>query len=66
MLETRHMRPVERPLAADRHAYAVQRDGIVAPYGFEGPMRGSASAHIVLGVDFEESTLRTFGDDRGV
>src|SRR6266404_5332363 len=57
MLKTRQMRPVERPLATDRHAHAVQRYRVVAPYGFEGPMRGSARAHIVLGVDFEEFTL---------
>src|SRR5216683_7150592 len=64
MLETRQMCPVERPLAADRQAHAVQRDGIVASHGFEGAMRRSARAHVVLGMNFEEATPLALGANR--
>src|SRR5882724_5392608 len=63
--EASQMRLVERLRSADRHAHAVQRHRMVAPYGFERAMRWSARAHIVLGMDFEEAALLAFREDRG-
>src|SRR5437016_11327834 len=63
--EAREMLLVERLRSSDRHAHAVQRQRVIAPDGFKGPMRRSSGAHVVLGVDFEEAPLSAFGKDRG-
>ena len=62
--EARKMRPVERLRTADRHAHAVQRHRMVAAEALQRAMRRSARAHVVLGMDFEEAALRSFGEDR--
>ena len=49
------MRLVQWMRGADRHAHAVQRNGIVSADGVQRPMRRTAGAHIVLGVDLEEA-----------
>src|ERR1700756_1121642 len=64
LAEARKVRPVEGSCPADRHADAMQRQWMIAAYGLERAMRGAAGAHIVLGMDFEEAMLRTFGEDR--
>src|ERR1700759_2823844 len=62
--ETDKMRLVEGLGASDRHADAVERHGMVAADGLERTMRRSAGAHIVLGMNFEESALFAFVQDR--
>ena len=56
-LETLEMRPVERLRSADRHAHAVERDGIVPADAGQRVVRRAAGAHVVFGVDLEEAAL---------
>src|SRR6516225_9565598 len=58
------MREVERSWRADRQAHAMQRQGIKLADRLQAPMRRSARAHIVLGVNFKKSELRLRFDDR--
>ena len=53
--EAREMRLVQGLRTADRHAYAVQRNRMVAANSLEGVMRRAAGAHVVLGVNLEEA-----------
>src|SRR5580700_6058862 len=53
--EASEMGPVERLGTADRHAYPVQRNRMVATDALERLMRGSARAHVVLGVYLEKA-----------
>ena len=50
--------------AADRHAYAMQRERMVAAYRLERPVRRTACAHVVLGVDLEEAARLRPREDR--
>src|SRR5215831_20930569 len=59
------MRLVKRLRRADRHAYAMQRNRMVATDGFEGAMGRSTGAHVVFGMDFEKAALRPLREDRG-
>src|SRR6202166_5403554 len=58
--EAGEMGPVERLGTADRHAYPVQRNRMVAADALERLMRRSTGAHVVLGVHFEEAGLPAF------
>jgi hypothetical protein len=62
--ESSEMGRVKRLRTADRHAYAVQRDRMVAADSFEGPMRRAAGAHVVLGMHLEEARLWFFSQNR--
>ena len=61
--EAREMRLVQGLRSADRHAHAVQRNGMVAANSLEGAMRRAAGAHVVLGVNLKEAArLRPLED----
>ncbi len=62
--EAREMRLVQALRAADRHAHAMQRNSMVATDGFEGAMRRTAGAHVVLGVDLEKAARLWAREDR--
>ena len=55
---------VERLRAADRHAHAVQRNRMVAADAFQRMMRRTAGAHIVFGMNLEETVLPSAVEDR--
>jgi hypothetical protein len=59
------MRAIERSRAADRHADAVQREGVISSQSFQHAMRRSARTHVILGVDLEEAALWAFVEDFG-
>jgi hypothetical protein len=59
------MGSVEILRAADRHAHAVQRYRVVTADSFQCMMRRTAGAHIVFGMDLEETVLPTLGEDCG-
>src|SRR5258708_7126256 len=56
--EAREMRLVQGLRSADRHAHAVQRNGMVAANSLEGAMRRAAGTHVVLGGNREASAAR--------
>ncbi len=62
--EARKMRLVQALRAADRHAHAMQRNGVVATDGLEGAMRRTAGAHVVFGVDLEKAARLWAREDR--
>src|SRR5271170_2638089 len=62
--EAREMRLVQGLRSADRHAHAVQRNGMVAANSLEGAMRRAAGAHVVLGVNLEEAARLRPREDR--
>src|SRR4051812_43665325 len=64
MSEARKMRLVERLRAADRHADAMQRYGMVAAHGLKHAMRRTTGAHVILGVNLEEAAAYSFRKDR--
>jgi hypothetical protein len=61
--EAGEMGLVERLGPADRHAYPVQRNRMVAADALERPMGRSAGAHVVLGMHLEEAGLWAFRQD---
>ena len=63
-LETSEMILVQRLRPADRHAYAVQGDRIVAADAGERVVRRAARAHIVFGMNLEKTLLLPLGQDR--
>src|SRR5271165_4882101 len=62
--ETGKMRCVQRLRGADRDAHATHRNGIVAVEDFERAMRRAARAHIVFGVNLEETARLRPREDR--
>jgi hypothetical protein len=62
--EAREMRLVQGLRSADRHAHAVQRNGMVAANSLEGAMRRAAGARVVLGVNLEEAARLRPREDR--
>ena len=54
-LEPLEMRLIERLLAADRHANAVERNRVVLPDLAKRSMGRAAGAHVVFGVNFKEA-----------
>jgi hypothetical protein len=56
--KAREMRDFQRAGSANRHAHAVNGDGIGLADRRERPMRRAAGAHIVFGVNFEETVLQ--------
>ena len=63
--EARKMGEVERFGRADRQADAVQRKRIERADRLEPPVRRPAGAHVVLGVDLEETEAWPALQDRG-
>src|SRR5215469_11248621 len=64
MTEARQMRLVERLLAANRHADAMERNGMVAAHRLERAMRRPTRAHVILGMDLEEAARLWLRKDR--
>src|ERR1700740_3208328 len=65
ILESREMRFVEGLRAADRHADAMQGEGMVVADCLEGAVRRSAGPHVVLGMHLEKTALSAVVEDRG-
>src|SRR5260370_19415964 len=63
-LEPLEMPFIKRLRAADRHANAVKRNGVVLADLVKRSMRRTAGAHVVLGVDFKEAISPLVGQDR--
>jgi hypothetical protein len=61
--EAGEMGSVERLGTANRHAYPVQRNRIVAADALKRLVGRSAGAHVVLGVHLKEAGLRAFRQD---
>src|SRR5271156_3433473 len=57
------MLTIERLRTANRHAYAVKRQGIVAADAFQDTMGRAARAHIILGMHLKETLQKSFGFD---
>src|SRR5208283_3422975 len=62
--ETGKMRLVQGLRGADRHAHAMQRDGMVAADRFERAMGWAAGAHVVLGLNLEKAAGLRPREDR--
>ena len=56
---------IQPPRAADRQADPVDRKRIVLPQRRQLPMRRTARAHVILGVDFKETQRRAGFADGG-
>src|SRR5215475_4219748 len=57
---------IERPIGADRETDAVERQPVLLANGREIPVRRAARAHLVFGVNFEESDVGFLLEDRAV
>lgn len=57
---------VQRAIAADRQAEAVERQRILLADGRKVAMRRPSRTHVVLGMDLEETDIRRRIDDQAI
>ena len=57
---------IERPIGTDRQADAVKRQLVSFADGRQVTMRWSTGAHVIFGMDFEESDIGKRFDDGAV